>query len=59
MIVKQPYQHKALAQDDIQGIYNFIKDGDIIDGPDELYAIVAEHWPHLLHKIKPPRRLMH
>ena len=31
----------------------------IVEGPEELWMIVAELWPELLHKIKPPRSLMH
>jgi hypothetical protein len=58
LIVKD-YAHKELAEDDIQGIHDFIADADIVDGPDELYAIVSELWPELLHKVKPPRGLMH
>jgi hypothetical protein len=53
------YQHKDLTADDVQGIHDFIVDADIVDGPDELYAIVQQLWPELLHKVKPPRSLMH
>ena len=56
----------AMAQspltDDLKQIGAYVKeadDTDIIAGPDELYAMVAELWPDHLHKIKPPRRLMH
>jgi len=31
----------------------------VVEGPPELRNIVAEYWPHLLHKVKPPRELMH
>jgi hypothetical protein len=51
------YQHRE--DDDIEGIYEFIQDAEIVEGPDELYVIVAELWPELLHKVKPPRALMH
>jgi hypothetical protein len=53
------YEHKDLTADDVQGIHDFIVDADIVDGPDELYAIVQQLWPELLHKVKPPRSLMH
>jgi hypothetical protein len=43
----------------IQGIYEFIKSSDVVEGPDELYSIVQNLWPELLHKVKPPRALMH
>jgi hypothetical protein len=57
MITK--YEHKTLIADDIQGIHDFIEDADIVEGPDELWLIVSERWPELLHKVKPPRALMH
>lgn len=53
------HQLTILSDNDLQGIYDFIQDAEIIEGPDELYAIVAELWPELLHKVKPPRALMH
>ena len=58
MIVKS-YQHKDAVEEDIQGIYDFIRDAEIVAGSDELYAIVAQVWPELLHKVKPPLSLMH
>jgi|SRR6185436_1972982 hypothetical protein len=58
LIVKD-YAHKELAEDDLQGIYDFIADAEIVAGPDELYTIVSELWPELLHKVKPPFSLMH
>jgi hypothetical protein len=60
MVIKQ-YVHasKETQEGDIQGIHDFIVDADIVEGPEELYAIVAELWPNLLHKVKPPRSVMH
>jgi hypothetical protein len=52
-------QLQTCTTEDIQGIYDFISNSDIVDGPEELYAIVETLWPELLHKIKPPRALMH
>jgi hypothetical protein len=46
-------------EDDIEGMYDFIAEADIVEGPDELWVIVSELWPELLHKLKPPRALMH
>jgi hypothetical protein len=46
-------------EDDIEGMYDFIAQADIVEGPDELWLIVSELWPELLHKVKPPRALMH
>ena len=56
LIVKD-YEHKEIAADDIQGIHDFIAEADIVSGPDELYVIVQELWPELLHKVKPPRSM--
>jgi len=55
----KPYTHRDLADDDIEGIHEFIADADLVEGPDELYALVSELWPELLHKVKPPRSMMH
>jgi len=44
---------------DIDGIFDALMNADIIEGPDELYALVEELWPDLLHKVKPPRWRMH
>ena len=43
----------------VQGLRDFIKDADFVEGPDELYELVSELWPELLYKVKPPRALMH
>jgi hypothetical protein len=48
-----------LSDNDLQGIHDLVEDSELIEGPDELYEIVAELWPELLHKVKPPRSLMH
>jgi len=53
------HQLTILSDNDLQGIHDFIQDAELIEGPDELYEIVAELWPELLHKLKPPRALMH
>ena len=57
MITK--FEHKTFESGDLQNVHDFSQDADIVEGPDELYAIVAELWPNLLHKIKPPLSLMH
>ena len=57
MITK--FDKKFLDSDDSRSIHDFIHDADIVEGPDELYEIVATLWPDLLHKVKPPRALMH
>jgi hypothetical protein len=53
------HQLAILSDNDLEGIRDFIQDAELIEGPDELYEIVAELWPELLHKLKPPRALMH
>jgi hypothetical protein len=50
---------RILEWDDPERIHDFIQDADIVEGPDELYTMVATLWPNLLHKVKPPRALMH
>lgn len=45
--------------DDLEGIFEFLQPLDVVDGPPELWDIVAENWPDMLHKRKPPRHLMH
>jgi|EndMetStandDraft_9_1072997.scaffolds.fasta_scaffold3593197_1 hypothetical protein len=45
--------------DGLDDIHAFIVSAEFVDGPDELHAMVSDLWPHLLHKIKPPRHLMH
>jgi hypothetical protein len=50
---------REIETDDVEQIHDFIARAEIVEGSDELYAIVAELWPELLHKVKPPRALMH
>jgi hypothetical protein len=53
------YSSIELTTDDVEGIHQFIQNADIVEGPDELWQLVASLWPELLPKIKPPRALMH
>ncbi len=39
---------------DLQEIYKYLKNADVVEGPPELREMVAELWPEMLHKIKPP-----
>jgi hypothetical protein len=55
----RPYVHVDDPEADIQGLHDFILKNEIVSGGDELYVIVSELWPELLHKVKPPRSLMH
>lgn len=45
--------------DDTNKILEFLRDAEVVEGPPELYALVAELWPDQLHKVKPPLSLMH
>lgn len=47
------------VDDDMATIFRLLIDNEVIDGPPNLRTIVAEHWPELLHKVKPPRAEMH
>jgi hypothetical protein len=49
----------TLTTADMQEIHDFLEDADVVDGPVELRVIVAELWPELLHKVKPPLAEMH
>ena len=49
------HQYTILSDSDLQGIHDFIADAEIVEGPEELYAVVVDLWPELLHKVKPPR----
>jgi hypothetical protein len=53
------FSFKKLPTQDAQGIHDFIAQADIVEGPDELWELVAGLWPELLPKLKPPRALMH
>jgi hypothetical protein len=46
-------------ENDIETIHHLLLSNEVIDGPPELRAIVAAHWPELLHKVKPPYSEMH
>jgi hypothetical protein len=59
MMHKTSHRDRTFSLDDKRGIYDFLIEAEIVEGPDELYAIVAELWPELLHKVKPPRGMMH
>jgi hypothetical protein len=54
-----PLVHETVDDEELEKIRHLIVNHDIIDGPPILRKVVAELWPELLHKIKPPRELMH
>ena len=43
----------------VEEVRAFLEDADVVDGPAELRTLVAELWPELLHKVKPPKSEMH
>ena len=47
--------------DKLEQIRQFVAahDHDIVDLPDAYYYMIEALWPELLHKVKPPRQLMH
>jgi len=50
---------KEFDLDVVEEIHQDLLDHDVVDGPPELKELVEELWPELLHKVKPPRELMH
>jgi hypothetical protein len=53
------HHEQTFDMDDPQSIHDFIQEADVVEGPQELYEMVAELWPELLSKVKPPREMMH
>jgi hypothetical protein len=45
--------------DDIDEVYEFLLNAEIVEGPPGFREMVAELWPELLHKVKPPISEMH
>jgi hypothetical protein len=41
-----------VSEVDLQGLRDFVVRNEVVSGGDELYAIVAELWPKLLHKVE-------
>ena len=50
---------KEFDLDVVEEIHQDLLNNDVVDGPPELKELVEELWPELLHKVKPPRALMH
>ena len=48
-----------VSEVDLEGLRDFVVRNEVVSGGAELYAIVAQLWPELLHEVKPPRSLMH
>jgi hypothetical protein len=43
----------------VEEVRAFLEGAHVVDGPAELRTLVAELWPELLHKVKPPKSEMH
>jgi hypothetical protein len=39
---------------DLDAIHEVLVENEVVEGPEELYLLVSELWPDLLHKVKPP-----
>lgn len=59
MRIKTTDQATTFSADDLRGIYEFLESAEVVEGPDALWEMVSLLWPELLHKVKPPRELMH
>jgi hypothetical protein len=44
---------------ELEKVHAFVTRSVVVDGPPALRALVALHWPELLHKVKPPLEQMH
>jgi uncharacterized protein YgbK (DUF1537 family) len=45
--------------DDLEQMHELLLEADVVEGPPGLREILAEMWPELLHKVKPPVSEMH
>jgi hypothetical protein len=45
--------------DDLDEMHELLVEADVVEGPPALKEIVAQLWPELLHKVKPPIGEMH
>jgi hypothetical protein len=50
---------KAIAKIEAEEMYEVLLNADVVEGPAGFREIVAELWPDLLHKVKPPISEMH
>lgn len=47
-----------VEMNDLDQIYDFLLNAAVVEGSLEFREIVAQLWPKLLHKVKPPRSEM-
>ena len=45
--------------EDLDGIYAYLQTMEVVQASEDFRVIVEQHWPELMHKIKPPRSKMH
>jgi hypothetical protein len=50
---------ETLDDDEIENIRVVLAENDVVTGPPLLRELVEVLWPEYLHKVKPPRELMH
>jgi hypothetical protein len=50
---------ETLDDDEIENIRVALAENDVVTGPPLLRELVEVLWPEYLHKVKPPRELMH
>jgi hypothetical protein len=48
-----------IETDELDEIYEFLVNADVIDGPPGFRDTIAELWPDLHHKLKPPKSEVH
>jgi hypothetical protein len=48
-----------LDLNDLESVHAFVRSAVVVVGPPVLHALVALHWPELLHKVKPPATKVH
>jgi len=58
-VIAVSQQSAEIDVDDLNEMYDFLVNADVVEGPPVLREIVAELWPELLHKVKPPISEMH